>query len=318
MSEIRHNLTDRQLVSIIVPVYNVEKYLEKCVNSILAQTYTNIEVILIDDGSTDKCPQICDEYACKNKRVNVVHQKNSGVSAARNTGLKIARGTYVGFVDPDDWIDTNMYEILVEKIETSQAELAICGYNRVKDNDYHILETSCLEDKVISSTTCISDLFSLDGYSIRPSVWNKLFIKEIIADQRFDVTYNISEDLLFLTSYLLKINKVAYVNNAAYHNLKREFSSTCGGGKLDDICKTVTADYKVYSCIKRKYPFLRHVVLSWIIQDNMGWYRTISGNSQNRKKLKEMKRSMIKTRIIALFNKDTYWKTRIAYFFGLF
>lgn len=100
--------------------------------------------------------------------------------------------------------------------------------------------------------------------------------------------------------------------------MKRESSSTCGGSRLEDVCKTVNVDYIVYSWIKIKYPFVGHTVLAWIIQDNMGWYGTVSKNCKNMKKLRKMKRSMIRTRILALFNKDTYWKTRIVYFLGIF
>ena len=103
-------------VSIIVPIYNVEKYLSKCIESILSQTYKNIEIILVDDGSPDNSPQICDEYAKKDDRIIVIHKANGGVSSARNAGIDIATGKYIGFVDPDDYIENNMYELMVNKI----------------------------------------------------------------------------------------------------------------------------------------------------------------------------------------------------------
>ena len=106
----------RDSISIIVPVYNVEKYLEKCIDSILNQSYQNLEIILIDDGSTDNSGSICDEYKKKDQRVQVIHQKNQGQSSARNAGLNIAKGSYIGFVDSDDWIEQNMYEKLYKNI----------------------------------------------------------------------------------------------------------------------------------------------------------------------------------------------------------
>ena len=122
------------LLSVIVPIYNVEKYLPKCIDSILAQNYSEIEVILVDDGSPDGCPEICDNYAEKDKRIVVIHQKNLGVSAARNAGLKAAHGEYIGFVDPDDWISPSMYQEMITALERENADLAICGYDYYDEN----------------------------------------------------------------------------------------------------------------------------------------------------------------------------------------
>ena len=117
----------KTILSIIVPVYNVENYLPKCIESILAQTFRDFELILVDDGSPDCCPAICDEYAAKDSRIAVIHQQNTGVSVARNAGLDRARGKYIGFVDPDDWIAPEMYEEMIAYIEKSNADLAVCG-----------------------------------------------------------------------------------------------------------------------------------------------------------------------------------------------
>ena len=114
-------------LSVIVPVYKVEKYLSKCIDSILAQTFTDFELILIDDGSPDRCGEICDEYAAKDSRIIVIHQQNKGVSAARNAGLEIAKGKYIGFVDSDDWIEPEMYQILIATANETASELVICG-----------------------------------------------------------------------------------------------------------------------------------------------------------------------------------------------
>lgn len=115
------------LISIIVPVYNVEPYVSKCLESILRQTYQNIEIIIIDDGSTDGGSDICDAYAHKDKRIKVIHQSNEGVSGARNVGLRIAKGEFIGFVDSDDWIEADMYEYLLQNIQQQDADIAICG-----------------------------------------------------------------------------------------------------------------------------------------------------------------------------------------------
>ena len=124
----------KELISIIVPVYNVEQYLDDCLISIINQTYKNIEIILIDDGSTDKSGKICDEYAKKDSRIIVIHKENGGVSSARNAGLRIAKGAYIGFVDPDDWIAEDMYEVLYSNAKKYDADVSVCKYKIVKNN----------------------------------------------------------------------------------------------------------------------------------------------------------------------------------------
>lgn len=114
------------MISIIVPVYNVELYIHQCIDSIVNQTYQDIEILLIDDGSTDKCRNICDEYARIDHRIRVFHTENKGLSAARNLGLREARGEYIGFVDSDDWIEPNMYEVLLQQLEKNGAEISVC------------------------------------------------------------------------------------------------------------------------------------------------------------------------------------------------
>ena len=116
------------MISIIIPVYKTEPYLRKCVDSVLAQTYTNLEVILVDDGSPDDCGKICDEYAAKDSRVKVIHKENGGLSSARNCGLDVATGKYIGFVDSDDWIDPDMYETLLGLLLRYDADIAEGSY----------------------------------------------------------------------------------------------------------------------------------------------------------------------------------------------
>ena len=122
------------LVSVVVPVYKVEKYINKCIDSIINQTYKNLEIILVDDGSPDRCPQICDEYAKKDNRIKVIHKKNSGLGAARNTGIDAAKGEYIGFVDSDDWIMPNMYEEMVNCCENYQVPICECTISFIDEN----------------------------------------------------------------------------------------------------------------------------------------------------------------------------------------
>ena len=124
-----------ELISIIVPIYNIEKHIVRCLDSILAQTYHNIEVILIDDGSTDNSGKICDQYSSADTRINVFHKQNGGLVSARNLGLESARGDYIGFVDSDDWIEPNMYERMYNNLKNNNSEICICNY--IIDTIYH-------------------------------------------------------------------------------------------------------------------------------------------------------------------------------------
>ena len=122
---------DGEKLSIVVAVYNIEQYLHKCVESLLAQTYSNLEIILVDDGATDGSGTICDDYAEKDSRVHVIHKTNGGLSDARNVGIEAATGTYLAFVDGDDWVDTDMYMCLIQELERTQSDIAVCRYRQI-------------------------------------------------------------------------------------------------------------------------------------------------------------------------------------------
>lgn len=211
----------KKLISIIVPVYNVETYLEKCVNSIINQTYKNLEVILIDDGSTDSSGIICDEIARKDSRIKVIHKKNFGVSAARNLGLDNANGEYIGFVDSDDWIEPNMYELLYREIEENNSDIAICDV---------FLEKEFIEvHKVISQNKNIfnkDEIFEMlldnNGFN-----WlcNKLFKKDLFNDVRIDPRIHMGEDILCVCQCISKGSTFTYISEPLYHYLIREDSA---------------------------------------------------------------------------------------------
>lgn len=160
-------------ISIIVPVYNVADYLPKCIESILAQTFTDFELILINDGSPDKSPQICDHYASQDSRVRVIHKKNGGVSEARNCGLDIARGKYIGFADSDDWLAHDMFELLYNLSEKHDADISICGHYVVTDDSteplYEYFEGEIIYSNVEGVQKIVEDV------EIQSYLWNKLF-----------------------------------------------------------------------------------------------------------------------------------------------
>ncbi len=192
-------------VSVIVPIYNTEKYLSNCLNSITSQTHQNLEIILVDDGSTDKSSQIADDYAKKDKRIKVIHQKNAGQSAARNTGIKKATGEYISFVDSDDQIEPEFVSSLL-KLYDGKTSIAVCGhqYRRLKENTSKNLYQSELKSRGKNETkkAYIVKLLVKDGrmYSCN----NKLFKAEYIKDNDilFDTSINFAEDTKFVLEYL--------------------------------------------------------------------------------------------------------------------
>ena len=204
-----------KLISVIVPVYNASKYLNRCIDSILGQTYTNLEVILVDDGSTDESPAICDSYGEKDNRVKVVHKENGGVSSARNAGLKVASGEYVAFVDCDDSIDKNMYELLAGIMERENVDLAICDDYRHENNK--IMTKSKHPSGIVSKETVDDRLVLISATDVNICApWNKLY-KRALIDFEFDTNVNWGEDQLFNYKYISKIDKMYYLDRQLYH-----------------------------------------------------------------------------------------------------
>lgn len=166
-----------KLISVIVPVYKVEAYLDRCVASIVNQTYRNLEIILVDDGSPDSCPRICDQWAKKDERIQVIHKPNGGLSDARNAGMKVMNGDYVAFVDSDDWIESTMYETMVTLLEKNEADICECGYQKSSgEND---LKTISVNNDIQVFDT-IQAMKAVVQEKIYPVVWNKLYRAQII------------------------------------------------------------------------------------------------------------------------------------------
>ena len=207
-------------ISIIVPVYNVEKYLPRCIDSILRQTYTNFECILIDDGSPDRCGRICDEYAERDKRIVVIHQKNKGVSAARNAGLDVAKGEYVGFVDSDDYIEPDLYDRLMCAIGNTQ--VAICGV-QVEDEEGNLLRCETLCNGVLDSSS--RQIEALIKTSLLGYAWNKLYRRDVISQTRFEAINN-REDAIFNLRVLDGISITSLCEFLGYHYVFRQISAS--------------------------------------------------------------------------------------------
>lgn len=174
-----------ELISVIVPIYKVERWLPKCIDSILAQTYMDLEIILVDDGSPDESGKICEDYAQKDTRIKVIHKKNGGQSTARNAALDIAKGSYIGFVDGDDWIEPTMYEELISHSKAFSAQIVQCGCY-IWNNGQVRKDIECRQQILMSSDEALDSLASLSSpKEINTSVCNKLFSKDVITDTRF-------------------------------------------------------------------------------------------------------------------------------------
>lgn len=213
----------KPLITIIVPVYNTEKYLPKCIESILAQTYTNFELILVDDGSPDRCPEICDEYAEKDTRIKVLHKENDGLSSSRNCGLDIASGEYIGFVDSDDYIEPEMYEKMLHTITASNVDLCICRCIAESPAGDFISESPAdSEDRVFTRENMLDFLVHkrLAKY-IFPT--NKLYRKKLFDHNRYKIG-KINEDEAIIHHIFGSSDGTVFTNEILYHYVVRNES----------------------------------------------------------------------------------------------
>lgn len=214
-----------ELVSIIVPVYNVEPYLSECIQSLINQTYTNIEIILVDDGSKDKSGQICDEFTKKDSRIKVIHKQNEGLGLARNSGLAKASGKYVTFIDSDDIADADLVKMLICGIEKNGADTCIGGFKRISENGEIVFKEK-YDDALFDEKEVYNNLFARmlgsapnKHDAIRMSVWNVLYSMEYIKkyNLRFPSERKfISEDIIWDTEYYKYAKKVQIINSTAY------------------------------------------------------------------------------------------------------
>lgn len=246
------------LISVIIPVYKVENYLCRCINSILANTYKNLEVICINDGSPDKCGEILDEYAKKDNRIKVIHQDNHGVSSARNVGLSIAKGNYISFVDPDDWLHERYFEVLLDKIKQENCDIAICNYERTNDS-FEFLPLS--EENVTHELLNVAEMYSNRYY--RCCIWGKLYTSKICKNIMFDEDMKVAEDTMFNINLIVNQTslKIVHVDVTMYSYYIRPGSAV------------FTANHFVQLTAAKKYKRLisssTDVIINRIIHENI-------------------------------------------------
>lgn len=279
------------MISVIVPVYKVEPYLHQCVDSILAQTYRDIEVLLIDDGSPDRCGEICDEYAEKDDRVRVFHTENRGLSAARNLGISEAKGNYIGFVDSDDWIESDMYEVLLRRMQETGADIGVCGYLQEGTNTS---TTDMFESETYKG---IDALQALIAGGINNQVWNKLYQSGLLQKNPFQEGKGY-EDIAVMHEIISDTSCITVIKSQKYHYRIRTYS----------ITKTITTENLIdytdacssrYCFFRDKYPDLfqknESNLLIWYAEGIARLWRWWYGRSDedkqiNKAKIDEMRR----------------------------
>lgn len=238
------------LISVIVPVYNLEKYLSKCISSILSQTYVNFELLLINDGSVDSSGIICDEYAAKDSRVRVFHRMNQGVGATRNYGLDKSAGEYIAFVDGDDYIEADYLEVLYRNLQETQSDISCCNYMYIKNGEKDSFYVPIKKDDILSGSKALfQNLYSSQTeMKWGRNIWASLFQKTILEGQRFG-NLKYGEDTLFMFEVFRKEPQVCFSKYSGYYYVVREGSAMTQKGTQYEIERAIQT-LSVY-----KYPF---------------------------------------------------------------
>ena len=300
-------------ISVIVPVYNVEQYLERCVDSIINQTYTNLEIILVNDGSTDNSGKLCDELAKKDERIRVIHKENGGLSDARNRGIDESESDLVGFIDSDDYIDSDMYEVLLKNLNNTDADLSMCALYDVYNNTPEAQVTN-KETWKLSSEQAIKMVMEAKILSV--TAVNKLYRKSLFSDLKFEVG-KIAEDAFIMIKLLDKCEKIVATNEKKYYYVHRENSITTQ--KFSTKFLNVIEAYEQNSnIISEKYPKLKDVA-----QTRMNWAyfyvldRLLLDDNYNDKELENKLISYLKNYRKDILNDPLFTKGRKIGFIAL-
>ncbi len=242
------------LISVIVPVYKVERFLRKCVDSILTQTYQNLEIILVDDGSPDGCGAICDAYARQDSRVKVIHKENGGLSSARNAGMEIAKGEYIGFVDSDDWIEPEMYGTMLSLAKKYDAKLVCAGRCDVSEKTGEKKVGLCpKKEECIPAVELVGRIFLWDG--LDSAAWDKLYHRSILEGFRYPLG-KIVEDVPVTYKIALKAEKAVLCDRPFYNYFHRAGSITTQKAITEKSFHYSQHTAQIYPYIQEKYPQL--------------------------------------------------------------
>lgn len=240
------------LISVIVPIYNVEQYLERCIESLLNQSYKNLEIILVDDGSPDRCPQMCDEWAQKDARIRVIHKENGGLSDARNAGMKIASGEFIGFVDSDDWIASEMYQYLKAALDRDQSDIAACAVETIWEDGSTSRLLTVRENCVLNRLEAQAAL--LEESKLKQPVWYKLYRRSVINGIPFEKG-KYHEDVFWSYRIMGNANRVSLIDYVGYFYWQRRGSIMGGDYSLRRL-DAIEAYRRRYEYLKENFPIL--------------------------------------------------------------
>lgn len=285
----------RDLVSIIVPVYNVEKYLEKCLDSLIKQTYRNLQIILVDDGSGDSSGTICDRYAGQDNRIQVIHKKQSGVSAARNTGLEAVKGSYICFADSDDWIDEKMIETMYENMVEEKAQISIIGYDMVWEDGRSQKKSDENAYYVWNQREAIAQWMTQKIF--KGFMCDKMFDKEIFTEIRFPEDRSYMEDVAIGLDLFAKAETVVYSGKIGYHYLQRQGSATNSGFQERELLGITEAEKmirfsKEHQGIYDKEAYSRLLINVYTILERI----VLTGSKKDKERIPELKKVLRENR----------------------
>ncbi len=293
-----------EMISVIIPVYKVQDYLPKCIESVLQQTYHNLEIILVDDGSPDKCGKICDSYARKDERIRVVHKTNGGLASARNAGLECATGDYVCFIDSDDWITKNAIQVLYQGIKRYDADCSVGKCITILDKKGKLKPQNTSKQPVRYVTTATSTEAMKQVLLTCSSAFNRLYKRKMIQKLRFPEG-KINEDEPLMLRIYAKCKKIVFLNQDTYYYRKRSNSITTSRFSLKNVdCFYNSADNLAF--IKKKKPELKECAEYKYIKTMLYCYvhlNLMKRNRKNNKVRKELHKNIRKNRSLALKNR---------------
>lgn len=259
-------------ISVIIPVYNSEKYLCACLDSVLEQTYQNLEIILVDDGSKDSSGEICDQYALKYDKITVIHKANEGVSAARNDGLAVATGDWISFIDSDDTMESDMYELLLNVARKHNAEIAHCGYKRLNESGELINNVSGTHLILVQSPLEAVDCMLAGRYFVG-GLWNKLFSHNCIQGVTFCTELKNNEDILFNALAFQNAERIVFVDETKYCYYEHS-SSACNQVEQEkQIRDSVQASQRLLLGCRTNA--MREVAKRWCFRTKSNLYRLL-------------------------------------------
>ena len=300
------------IISVIVPVYNVEKYLRKCIESILDQTYTNLEIILVDDGSPDNCGRICDEYAGRDSRVIVIHKENGGQSSARNAGLDIAEGEYIAFLDSDDYMDTECLSKLYSYMTENNLEISACNYARYSESyDFINLNEKRNNDIIIDGTEAQRRIWYAKGISIAP--WGKLYRRTLWNDVRFKEC-RFYEDYATMHLVYTKVHRFGYMHEPLINYVVRANSDVRSFNELKLLTLDIADDTVAFA--EKNYPQLLQAALAKKVSTYFHIY--IQLNNDSHPISERIKAQIKKYRMKVLADNEARIKVRAACLLSFF